>query len=89
MRSAAGSKKGRSSVAPRRVLSSSRVARPAAVRTYAESQVSKGSISNNGVEEEDEKYGLPSQDRDILGKRAWVMAEVSYAGKLSSITYSY
>jgi hypothetical protein len=79
MRSAAGSKKGRSSVTRRRatrVPSASRVARSAAVHIDAESQVPKGSISSDGLEEEDENGGYPCQDRDILGKRPREMTEV-------------
>jgi hypothetical protein len=49
----------------------------ATINTNAESQVSKGSVSRCGsLEEEDEKCGYPSQDRDILGKRAREMAGV-------------
>jgi hypothetical protein len=78
MRSAVGWKKGRS-VAHRRtrVPSASSVAFTSApVDTNAESHVSKGSISSDGLEEEDENCGYPSQDRDVLAKRPRAMAKV-------------
>jgi hypothetical protein len=79
-RSAAGLK-GRPSVTRSRatsVSSSSSIAVAlASVCTNAESQVSEGFICSSGsLEEEDEKCGYPSQDRDILRKRAREMAGV-------------
>ena len=74
MRSAAR-KKGRS-VAHRRTRASSVAFTSAPVYTNAESHVSKGSISSDGLEEEDENCGYPSQDRDVLAKRPRAMAEV-------------
>jgi hypothetical protein len=79
MRPAAGSKKGRSSVTRRRdnrAPSGPRVARSAAVHTNAESQVSKGFVPGDGLEEEDENCRYPNQGRDIAGKRPREMMEV-------------
>ncbi|KAI0283694.1 hypothetical protein BGY98DRAFT_1093785 [Russula aff. rugulosa BPL654] len=79
MRSAVGWKKGRSVARrPTRVPSASSVAFTSApVYTNAESHVSKGSISSDGLEEEDEICGYPSQDRDVLAKRPRAIAESS------------
>lgn len=79
-RSAAGWK-GRSSVTRSRATSVSSASRIAyalsTVCTDARSQVSESfSRKCSGLEEEDEKCGNPSQDRDILGKRARKVAEV-------------
>jgi hypothetical protein len=73
--------KGRSSVtrpqARTRVSSASRIASTSApVCTNARSQVSKGSVYGDSLEEEDENRGYLSQRRDIPGKRAREMAEV-------------
>ncbi|KAF8499774.1 hypothetical protein F5888DRAFT_111124 [Russula emetica] len=47
----------------------------ATINSNAESQVSEGSVCRCGsLEKEDEKCGYPSQDREILGKRAREMA---------------
>ena len=79
-RSAVGLKGWSSVIRPRATgissASSTAAVTLATVCTNAESQVSKGFLSSGGLEEEDEKSGHSSRDRDILGKRAREMAEV-------------